>query len=258
MSIFLSLGRQRLKAALAYRGDLAASALSNVLIVCTGLVFLVALMDKVPRMGDWSRAQMVFTWGFAECAIGVLYLLFGGLFVANHRYILGGELDRTLLRPANPLGQLLAENLGIDDVSVILVGLAVMGWAAPGIEGVESWRWLLLPFFLLSATFTLGGLLIGFVSVGLRLHHRGTAVGLVSHLAIFNRYPIDLFGPPLRWLLTFALPLAFAGFYPASFFLGGDRFLVYAVATPAVALTTLSLGYAAWHHGLRSWSSTGT
>ncbi|MBM4367985.1 MAG: ABC-2 family transporter protein [Deltaproteobacteria bacterium] len=258
MSIFLVLGQQRLKAALAYRGDLVASALSNVLIVSTGLVFLLALMDKVPRMGAWSREQMVFAWGFAECAIGLLYLLFGGLFVANHRYILGGELDRTLLRPANPLGQLLAENLGIDDISVILVGLGVMGWAAPGIEGVPHWRWLPLPVFLMAATLTLGGLLIGFVSVGLRLHHRGTAVGLVSHLAIFNRYPIDLFGAPLRWLLTFGLPLAFAGFYPASFFLGTDAWLPYALATPLVALGTLSLGYAAWSHGLRSWSSTGT
>lgn len=247
-----------MKAALAYRGDLLASAASNVLIVCTGLVFLLALMQQVPAMGAWSRAQMVFCWGFAECAIGVLYLLFGGLFVANHRYILGGELDRTLVRPANPLLQVLCENLGLDDVSVVLVGSGVMAWAAPGIAEVPAWRWALLPLFLLSATFTLGGCLVGFVSVGLRLHHRGTAVGLVSHLAVFNRYPIDLFGWPLRLLLTFALPLAFAGFYPASFFLGDDRWLLYACCTPLVATLTCLLGYAAWSGGLRQWASTGT
>ena len=258
MAIILHLTRQRLKAALAYRGDLVASAASNVLIVCTGLVFLLALMERVPSMGVWSRAQMVFCWGFAECAIGVLYLLFGGLFVANHRYILGGELDRTLVRPANPLLQVLAENLGIDDISVILVGGGVMAWASPGLGDVPAWRWLLLPVFLVCAALTLGGLLVGFVSVGLRLHHRGTAVGLVSHLAIFNRYPIDLFGLPLRLLLTFALPLAFAGFYPASFFIGNDAWFSFAVATPLVAATTLSLGYAAWSSGLRHWASTGT
>lgn len=258
LTILGGIARQRLLMALAYRGDLLASAISNVMIVSTGLLFLVQLMRQVPALGAWSQAQMVFCWGFAECAVGLVYFIFGGLFVTNHRYVLGGELDRLLVRPVDAMAQILAENLGLDDLSVVFVGLCVMAYAAPGLPPIEAWRWALLPLMLLSAAGVVGGMLMAFVSLGLRLHHRGTAVGLVTQLAIFNRYPIDLFARPLGWLLTAALPLAFGGFYPAAMFLGRPEWTAFAAATPVVALLCLTVGYVAWKSGLSRWSSTGS
>lgn len=257
-TILARIARQRLLVALAYRGDLIASAVSNVLIVSTGLFFLVQLMRQVPLLGAWTRSQMIFCWGFAECVVGLVYVIFGGLFVANHRYVLGGELDRLLVRPADPMGQLLAENLGIDDLSVVVVGGLVMAFSAAGLPPVELWKWLLLPLMLLSGAFVVGGLLMAFVSIGLRLHHRGTAVGLVTQFAIFNRYPIDIFARPLRWLITFGLPLAFGGFYPAALYLGRSEWFAYSLATPLVALAAMAFGYGAWRGGLSRWASTGS
>ncbi|MFZ5476442.1 MAG: ABC transporter permease [Myxococcota bacterium] len=249
---------QRLKVALHYRGDFVAGAVSNALIVAVGVVFLHALFANVPSLGGWGRAEILFCWGFAETAVGLFHVAFAGLAALNVRYVLGGELDRLLLRPGDAYAQLLLENLGVTDVSVVALGLAILAWAAPGLPPLPAWQWALLPVYLVSATAVLGGLLTVFASVVFHLPHRGSAVGLVMQLSIFNRYPVDLFAPPLRVLLTWAVPLSFAGFYGAAFFLGRPEWRPLAYAQPVVAILAMAGGYAAWRVGLRRYTSAGS
>jgi ABC-2 type transport system permease protein len=243
---------------LQYRGDFVAGAVSNTLIVGVGVLFLTTLFAHVPALGAWGPSEVLFCWGFAETAVGLFHVLFAGLTQLNVRYVLGGELDRLLLRPGDPYAQLLLENLGVTDLPVIGLGLALLAYAAPGLPPVPAWQWALLPLFLLSATVVLGGLLTVFASVVFHLPHRGSAVGLVMQLSIFNRYPVDLFAPQLRMLLTWAVPLAFAGFYGAAFFLGRAEWRPYALAQPLVAVAAMCAGYAAWRVGLRRYTSSGS
>lgn len=248
---------QRLKVRLAYRVDFLVNMLGETLIASVGVMFLGALFSQIPSLGGWSAPEVVFCWGFAEAIVGLFFVFFGGLYQLNIRYLLGGELDRVLLRPVDPYLQVLLDNLGLEDVPIALLGLGVMAWAAPELH-VEPWRWALLPVFLAGGTAVLGGFLTGVSSVGFHLHHRGTAVGLAFQLSTFTRYPIDLFAKPLQALITWVLPLAFAGFYGAVFFLGRPEWLPYAVAQPFVGGLCLWLGYRAWRFGLATYASSGT
>jgi ABC-2 type transport system permease protein len=257
-SVPLRLLAQRLKARLAYRGDLVASMVSNVLVAGVGLVFLGALFSNVPALGGWSAAQLRFTWGFAETVVGLYYFAFSGLTVFNVRYVLGGELDRVLLRPVDPLLHVLLDNASFEDLPVALLGLAVMLHAAPSLPPVEAWRWALLPLMLAGGLASLGGVLVALASLGFHMQHRGTAgVGLVFQLSTYSRYPLDLFARPLRWLLTFVLPLGFAGFYPAALYLSRPEWTAHALATPLVGGVCLIGGAAAWRFGLSRYSSAG-
>jgi ABC-2 type transport system permease protein len=249
---------QRLKVRLAYRLDFVINALGDVLLAAVGWVFLATLFRNVDALGDYSPSEVVFCWGFAECVVGLFFVLFQGLWVLNQRYILGGDLDRVLLRPVDPYAQVLLDNVSYEDLPIALLGGVVMAAAAPGLGGVPAWHWALLPVLLLAGACVLGGLLTAVCSAGFHLHHRGTAVGLVFQLSTFTRYPIDLFAAPLRLLLTWALPLAFAGFYPASFLLNRPEWHPYALAQPFVGLASLGLGYAAFRFGLSRYTSTGT
>lgn len=250
---------QRVKVRLAYRADLVVNALGDVLIAAVGPLFLGTMFQHVRHLGDWSAPEVLFCWGFAEAVVGLFFTFFQGLYALNQRYILGGELDRALLRPLDPLAQVLLDNVSLEDVPIVVLGLGIMGAAvAWGLPPVPAWKWALLPLFLASATAVLGGLLTGLASLGFHLHHRGTAVGLVFQLSTFNRYPLDLFARPLRWVLTFVLPLGFAGFYPAVFFLDRPEWFVYAAAQPAVGLACAVGGYAAWRFGLGRYTSSGS
>lgn len=249
---------QRLKVRLAYRADFFVTVLGDALLAAVGLVFLRTLFTHVDALGTYTAAEVLFCWGFAETAVGMFFVLFSGLWSLNQRYIVGGELDRVLLRPADPYLQVLVDNVSWEDVPIALLGAAVMAVAAPGLGDIPAWRWLALPVLLVGAAGVLGGILTTVSSAGFHLHHRGTAVGLVFQLSTFTRYPIDLFAAPLRLLLTFALPLGFAGFYPASFLMNRPEWHAYAVVQPFVGAAAMAIGYGAFRFGLRRYASSGT
>jgi ABC-2 type transport system permease protein len=249
---------RRLQARLAYRADFLLNAVADVALAAAGLVLLGALFRHVPSLGAWSAGQVLFCWGFAEAVVGLFLVMFQGLWVLNQQYILGGDLDRVLLRPQDPLLQVLLDNVSLPDLPILLLGAAVMVASVGMLPPVPLWRWALLPLFVASGAAVLGGVLTAVCSMGFHLRHRGTAVGLVFQISTFNRYPIDLFARPLRLALTFALPLAFAGFYPASFFIGADGWFGYALATPVVAAIVLLAGYGAFRFGLTRYTSSGT
>jgi ABC-2 type transport system permease protein len=246
----------RLKSRLAYRADLVAGVGSGLALAAVGPIFVLAMFAHVDTLAGYTGPEILFCWGFSEAALGLFYVGFAGLYVLNRRYILGGELDRVLLRPMDPYAQILADNLAFEDVAAVASGFLLMGAAAWwGLPPVPAWRWILLAPLVLSATGVLGGIATAVASLGFHLHHRGTAVGLLMQLTSFERYPVEVFAKPLRWLITFVLPLAFAGFYPATFFLGRSEWSAFAAAQPFVAAACMAAGYAAWRVGLRRYTS---
>jgi ABC-2 type transport system permease protein len=249
---------QRAKTRLAYRGDFLVTAVGDVLLAAVGLVFLDALFAHVDALGAYSAAEVMFVWGFAECVVGLFFVIFGGLWSLNQRYLVGGELDRVLLRPVDPYVQVLLDNVSWEDLPIALLGGAVMAYAAAGLGPVPAWHWALLPALLLGGAAVLGGILTTVSSAGFHLHHRGTAVGLVFQLSSFTRYPLELFGAPVRLFLTFVLPLGFAGFYPASFLMPRPEWHPWALAQPLVGAAALAVGYGAFRFGLTRYASSGT
>lgn len=247
---------QRAKVRLAAPKDLVATAIGNVLGTGTGLLFVLTLLHRTPTLAGWTAAEVMFIWGFAECVIGLFYVFFSGLSELNRRYLLGGEMDRLLLRPLDPLVQLLADNISIDDIPSALVGAIAMAWALPEIPAAQL-LWL-LPVWILGAVLALGGMSITFASLGFYLHHRGTTFGLLLHFARYARWPIDAFPRPIAWGLTILLPLAWTGFYPAAMFLGHEPWSTWGLLSPFAAVIALWVGVTAWRSGLTRYASSGT
>lgn len=249
---------QRLKTRLAYRGDVLAGLLSAALLGVVGPVFLLTLFQSVPHLHGWTGPEVLFIWGYADTVAGGFYVVFAGLYDLNRRYILTGELDRLLIRPADAYVQLLIDNLAFEELPVVALGLFVMGLAvAWALVFPEPLRLLLLPVWFAGSLATLGGIVTAVASLGFHLHHRGTAVGLVLQLTTLTRYPLDLFGRPLQALLTFVLPFGFAGFYGAAFFLPRQEFVLVGLFVPVVGALSLAIGVAAFRFGLRRYTSAG-
>ena len=91
--------KARAQARLAYPGDVAAQALGDLLVGLVGVLFLSALFARVPHVAGWSLHETLVVWGLAECVSALTSCVCAGAAVFNQRYLLGGELDRMLLRP---------------------------------------------------------------------------------------------------------------------------------------------------------------
>lgn len=248
----------RLRARLAYRGDFAVQALGDLLVAGIGLVFLAAIFSHVPDLLGWTFHEVLFIWGLAETSTGLFFVLFQGLWAQNQRYILGGELDRLLLRPLDPYLQLLLDNLKPEDLPLVALGLAMLAWALPGLPPLGLLHLAMLPVVVLAGVGVLAGVLTGVSAVGFRLHHRGTAINLVYQASAFARYPLPAFPRSLQRLLTWVLPFAFISFLPATWYLGREEWRALALAQPLVGLGCAVAGLALWRRGLRDYASTGS
>lgn len=248
----------RAKVRLAYRGDFLLNALGDLLVASIGLLFLWAIFSHVPDIQGWTFHEVLFIWGMGETASGLFFVCFQGLWALNQQYIVRGELDRVLLRPLDPYTQVMLDHVNLEDLTVAGLGLGMVAWALPGLPPPSLLQVLLFPVFVASGVLVLAGILTAFSSLGFRILHRGTAVGLVYQSSAFNRYPLDIFARPIQRLLVWVVPFAFVAFFPATWYLGRPEWLPWVVAQPFVGLGLFLSAWALWNRALRHYRSPGS
>ncbi|MCZ8512732.1 ABC-2 family transporter protein [Paenibacillus filicis] len=76
-----------------------------------------------------------------------------------------------------------------------------------------------------------------------------------SPLYDFTRYPLEIFHPVLRGLLTYVIPYALGSFFPAAYLLRPHQYDWAAWVVPVSAVGIIAIAYWIWAQGLRRYSS---
>ncbi|MBW2253734.1 MAG: ABC-2 family transporter protein, partial [Deltaproteobacteria bacterium] len=246
----------RAKVRLAYRGDLALSVLGDLLVAMVGLAAVAVLYHHVSHIRGYDLWEVLTSWGLAQATLGVFWTAFGGLNTLNRQYILGGDLDRVLLRPLDPYLQVMLDHLDPGALLLTVLGLGVFtwGWLGGGAHGGVS-HLVLLPVFLLCGALLIAGLLTAAAALGFWFHHQGTAVGLLSQFSGFAHYPLEVLPRPWAILVTTALPFAFTGFLPATFYMDRPEWAPLVVLQPLIGISLFAAGYGFWRVSLRRYES---
>jgi ABC-2 type transport system permease protein len=247
----------RAKVRLAYRADFLVKATGELLIGAIGFVFLWTIFRNVPDIKGWHFHEVLLVWGVAELATGLFFVSFQGLWALNQQYILGGDLDRVLLRPLDPYTQILLDHLNLEDLPMAFLGAVMVAMALQGLPAIPLSGLVALPLFVVSGVGILAGVLTAVGAIGFRVHHRGTAIGLVYQGAVFNRYPLDIFQRWIRIVFTWVVPWGFVAYYPAGVLLGRVP-LGYALVQPILGLGALFVGHRIWSRALGSYRSPGS
>jgi ABC-2 type transport system permease protein len=250
---------QFLKTRLAYRTDFFVDLVANILAVGAQLAVLGALFGKVEALQGWSYGQVLFIYGFSLLPLGLFNLVSVNLYGFAEKYIAEGHLDRVLLRPVNPLAQVIFESFNISGLNEIFLGIGIMvvasvdlhlAWTAGDLLAV-----VLLPP---AAALVFVGVFLGLTCVSFWSEDRLGLAPPVYNVIRFSRYPLTIYSRWVQIFLMFVLPFAWVAFYPASWFVGAPEFRRLALLTPLVGLTVFGLAYWIWIRGLRRYGSTGS
>ncbi len=79
----------------------------------------------------------------------------------------------------------------------------------------------------------------------------------LGYFAEFARYPLTIYARPVGFVLTWVLPYAMAGLYPAGFLLGKDGYRLYGLLAPLMGALFLALALLVWSVAVRHYKSTG-
>ncbi|MDZ4827381.1 MAG: ABC-2 family transporter protein [Actinomycetota bacterium] len=181
-----------------------------------------------------------------------------------HVDIRSGQFDVVLLRPVPTLLQVMASDLALRRIGRVLQSVAVLVYALAAAD--IAWnpaRVALLPVavvcgaFVFGATFVLGACLtfwvVGSTEVASTFTYGGNQM---------TSYPLTVFGPWLRRMLAFAVPLAFVTYFPGLYLLNKPDPLGYPqwfqFAAPLVTAVFVVTAGLVWRTAVRHYRSTGS
>ncbi|WP_058303668.1 ABC transporter permease [Gorillibacterium timonense] len=249
---------QQLKAILEYQADflilLVAAALQQVL----GFVFLRVVYGRIPDINGWGFWEIAFIYAMIFFTEGVGSLFFEGTWRIG-RLVNMGELDRYLLRPVSPVLQIFTTGIGMNGLGNILLGLFIMiqSLVRAGVEWtpgkVAAGILLILSAVVIRVSINLAANCSGFW-----IKNAGNSFPLLIHnLSDFAKYPLTIFAPGLKVLISVFIPFAFVSFFPASYLFDKGGWKWIAFAAPAVAIYCAAVAYGVLRIGLKKYESVG-
>ncbi|CAG7657741.1 ABC transporter permease [Paenibacillus allorhizosphaerae] len=247
-----------MKTRLTYRSDFWIEILSDLLFNGLNLFFILVVFQHTAAIGNWNEQQIMFIYGYFMVPYG-LFITFFNLWGFSERYIVKGEMDRILTRPAHNLVQLMLENMDPSSLFSALVGLLIMAYSWSQLDLSLMWYDpLIFVLLVLGSIMIYGGVYIFFTSLSFYSDAPTGILALMWNLQNYGRYPVTIYNSILRIMLTWILPFGFVGFYPAAYFLDRANWGTFALLTPVVGLVFLAGALIIWNIGVKRYRGAGS
>jgi ABC-2 type transport system permease protein len=262
LRLYGTLSAAAIRAQLQYRANLLMMVLGGFAFQAVGFAFIWIVMARFGSIGGWTLAEVVFLYALRLCAHG-LWLCFFNQIVHVDQVIREGEYDRYLVRPLNPLVQLITRGFALTTFGDLAGGIALLVVAGALLD--VDWSALATIYMVLAIVG--GGLVEASVqlilgSLGFRLLSTGGMRYVGDDLfSTFGPYPLKIFPTAVRFGLTFVMPLAFVAYLPAAILLGrtGELSVPAPVAylAPLLGGVLIVLAYRFWRYQSRFYTSSG-
>ncbi len=255
--LYLSYLRLSMQSLLVYRTDALVGGVGFLLANGALLFTLFLIFDLVDAIGGWSFWEVLFLYSFVSLSRACWDTFMHNMITLSSK-VRDGSFDRLMLRPVDPLFQLLAEKLDPDTVGELIFSLILV------VITMSHFQLLADPvsvglFFLLVISSTL-------CFASLHLVVNTTAFWAVETSALSfilwrldetTRYPLSIYPTWLKHFLTWIVPYGFVGYYPVQWFVGkGENPVIW--LAPFVGPLLFALAYGLWRVGLSHYQSTGS
>lgn len=238
----------------AYRADFFAHVFVTFFHFVAELVGLWTIFSNTTSLNGWNVFEMVALLGVFRCMNGII----GFLIAPNMRLIMDdvreGKLDFVLIKPVNSQFFVSFRRVIIWRVADILLGLVLIVVASTRLAETMTPGKVVLFVGMLSA----GAVII--YSFWLMLATLAFWLTRVNNMEMVfwnvfeaGRYPVQIYRPSIRALLTYVVPLAFITTFPAAALVGKERFSGLLLALLFAAGSFLAAS-SFWRYGLRNYS----
>lgn len=208
-----------------YRASFLMQVASGIVFQCMGFVFVWLLLSRFRALDGWTIEEMALLYGIRLCAHGAYLVLFNNMYGIDQ--MVQGEFDRFLVRPLPILTQLMFSQFRLSILGDLTGGIVILGAAISRTD--INWtpaNGLLLVTAILGGGMIDGAMQLAMASTSFRTLNSWPLRVLADDIAAnFANYPISIFGNPVRFVLTFLLPIAFMAYLPAAALLGKATFL---------------------------------
>ncbi|MBI4145825.1 ABC-2 family transporter protein [Candidatus Woesearchaeota archaeon] len=246
----------RLSNAFAYKANFIAICLAKIIGDLVGPLVAIFIYANTQGIPGWSFEQFLLFQGTFIIIMGLTTNIAIDIFWNVHIAVEFGNLDKYLLKPYNSWLYLLSISVNWEGLAEILLGTALVTYSAIKLNIPLSIN-IFLYFILIFTALVFMTSIYTLISAGSIIAVKNEALNnLFQRFLDFARYPADVYGTGVQFVITFLFPLAISATFPAQTLLHGTT--IKGLATmilPTIAFFIISL--AAWSYSLRKYSSAG-
>ncbi|MGH7143508.1 MAG: ABC transporter permease [Planctomycetota bacterium] len=262
--VFFSFIARAVVSHLEFRVDFLAEVIASLCAHGAGLITLWVMFNNVHDLHQdasqllYSKWQVLFIYGVSFLSMALFSVFSFNIYRFADKYIVKGEYDRVLVRPLNPIFQILIEAIDMTSVPDLFLGFGVIWYSADGVGFHFTIRNLvLLGGFAVGGAMTLIGIFTALSALAFWFEAEIGILPPVYNLAQFGRWPLKIYNKFFQVVLTWILPVAFIGFFPAAFFMQAGEYSNYALLTPLVGLACMALGVGVFKLGTHHYTGAG-
>jgi ABC-2 type transport system permease protein len=250
---------QYAKVRLSYRMDFLISIVSMALATACSLAAVVLIFSRAPRVAGWSYHEILFLYGFSLLPFSLFNMISINLYYFSDSYIVMGKFDQVLTRPMSSLFQVLFEKFRLEAAGDTLLGIVIIVMSARALHlGLGPAAWLFIVFAALCGAAIYISIFLMLTCVSFWMEDRAGVIPPVYNMLAFGRYPLDIYGGAIRFILSWVVPFGFASFYPTAQLLHKEAYRGYGWLLPLVTVVFGAAALALWRRGVANYTSTGT
>lgn len=262
LRLYFKLVKIAFQSRLQYRADFITGVLGVIVLNAVQLGLIGILVSRFTHLKSWTLWEVVFL--YCLWLLGhSLYSLFFWHIRYLEDYLVQGTFDQFLVRPASPFVLFLGREvqyLGVADATFAVTGL-ILSYTNLSLQW-DFWQWLFFAMAIIAGALIESTLVLMLSCAAFWTGRSRRVQNVIMELNyIVQNYPMDIFGPTFRVIVTGVVPVAFMNYYPALMLLGKLDYqgpwwwLGY--LSPVVALLLIGLANRVWSLSLRHYSSSG-
>ena len=248
-----------IKARLAYRFDaiigIFGFLLENAIIFST----LYLTISAIPSLNGWDIDMMGFLYGFYLIPKAIDHIFSDQIWQLANGGITRGILDKYLIRPINPLFQLVAEMIQLEGFGELILGILFLVLFTPHVN--VTWDISSILALTLTAFFAIWfffGIKLIFGSLSFWTKRSIEVMTMIYDFSNFAKYPIDIFNKAIRFLLTFILPFSVVIYLPIEALMFDKNIWLTTLYVFIASLLMFLVSIFIWKRGLNRHESAGS
>lgn len=243
---------------LVYKTDFLLGFVGQAISLGTSLAFLTLLFTQVDTIQGWTYIEMLFLAGLGGFIMNLHHLFLFNMFNLEE-YVVQGKLDRFLVRPLSPLFQVYADDVSDNNLSKLIVNIALIIYTAPQLGiGLTLSNAVYFILATISGVLVFAATYMVFATTAFWTGRSKSAIWLIFRVTDFRRYPYGIYGTAAQIVLITLIPIAFASFFPATYFLGKPGWTAWQYITLLAGPVLFLIAHRFWRYGLGNYSSTGS
>lgn len=252
--------KKAIKSRLEYKNDSILGIISFLITNVVSFLTLTFVISSIPSLGSWTMSELGFLYGFAMMPRAIDHLFSDSLWYVGYWYVRNGLMDQYLTRPVNVLFQVIAEVFQPEAFGEMLLGIILLITCGLNVTFI----WSIGSVVMLLVAITFGSLIITSLkimtcSVAFWTKTSGVLMNMIYSFADFAKYPITIYHPIIRIIMSFIIPFGLIISIPIETLINGTyNPWIISLLIICVSVIFFLVAYFVWNRGLKHYDSSGS